>query len=355
MIKNILIVKYGSVGDIVNAVPAVRHLRESLPEAKIYWLVKEAFAGLVEDADFIDGIVEYRSGGGFPGRAVLELVKNLRRLEIDTVIDFQGLLKSALIGFLSGAKNRFCFPYTREFSSILYTRPMGKQRGACHAVQENLSVVEELTGRKIEGRGDISIDLKPEVLERAAALLKSHIITDSPIVVISPSSRWPSKMWAAEKFSALADLLVTGIDAAVILTGAAGDVGYVESIKNGMRAGAVNLAGRTDLKMLAGVIKLSDLVVSCDSGPMHMACALGVPVAAVFGPTDPSYTGPYGENSIVVRAETRCAPCRKRKCAGMTCMDGVSVGDVYQGALEIFRGAALRVNDKKPGREAAAT
>ena len=347
MINKILIVKYGSLGDIVNAVPAVRHLRRSLPEAKIYWLVKHAFAGLVEDADFIDGIVEYRGGGGFPGRAMLELVKRLRKLEIDTVIDLQGLLKSALIGFLSGAKNRFCFPYTREFSSIFYTRRMGRQRGRCHAVEENLSLVEELTGRKIEGRGDISINLKPEALERAAALLKPYIITNSPMVVISPSSRWPSKMWAAEKFSALADMLIEGIDATIVLTGTGGDIGRVEAIKNGMRGGAVNLAGRTDLKTLAGVIKLSDMVISCDSGPMHMACALGVPVVAVFGPTDPSYTGPYCGNSKVVRAETRCAPCRKRKCAKMTCMDNVSPRDVYEGALEIF--------DKKRQHEAAAT
>jgi ADP-heptose:LPS heptosyltransferase len=137
-------------------------------------------------------------------------------------------------------------------------------------------------------------------------------------------------------------MLVEGIDATIVLTGNSGDRRYVESVRAGMRGGAVNLAGQTDLKTLAGVIKISNLVISCDSGPMHMACALGVPVTAVFGPTDPSSTGPYCENSKVVRAETRCAPCRKRRCAAMTCMNNVPVRDVYKGALEIFGGAPER-------------
>lgn len=324
--KNILIIKYSSLGDIINAMPAVAHLRRCEPEAKIYWLVKKVYADLLESVASIDGIIVLETK--------LKLAKKLISLKVDITIDLQGLLKSATIGLLTGAKRRVCFPHTREGSTLLYTEKLGIKRGSGHAVEENLSVVEALAGKKLEGDIHFDIRVSEEDALRARDLLGSSEQHKGPVVVLSPTARWASKRWLPKRFAELADRVILERHGKIFFTGTGGDVSYIDEIMKMMKSSSTNLAGKTNLKVLAAVLKEADLVFSCDSGTMHLANALGTPVVALFGPTKPSYTGPYGAGSKALSANVECAPCRKRDCDDMRCMNEISVDELLNSAVE---------------------
>jgi lipopolysaccharide heptosyltransferase II len=288
---------------------------------------------LIEDLPFVDEVIIAQGRGLGP---TLKAISLLRSKRIDLVVDLQGLLKSALIGYFTGAKKRVSFPYTREGSAIFYSDKLGKSRNdGVHAVVENASVVAAIL--KI----DLPTCLNTEILITGHAVAEAEaLIKDAkgsgPLVALSPTSRWSSKMWGVAGFAALADMLINKKDARVVFTGTPDDHGYIKGIMKKMKGKAINLAGKTDIKQLAAVFKLADIYVGCDSGATHIAASQGTGVVAVFGPTDPAYTGPYGDNAEVVSmkadpSETgdSCAPCRKRECKDMRCMNRVSVEMVY--------------------------
>ena len=333
MAKHFLIVKFSSFGDIVNALPAVEHLKRCFPSSTITWVVKKNYAALLEDCPFVDRIVAYNEDGI---RGLIEVVRTVRRLGVDTVVDLQGVLRSALVGYLSGAQERVCFPHTREGSRLFYTRIAGIERGSAHAVLENLSVVEALAGRKVEGRPSFNISVADEERLKAERLLNGAC-GKGAIVVVSPTSRWKTKMWDGRKFAILCDMIVDEYSATVVFTGVEADRAYIEKIQSMMRQCSINLAGKTDVATLKGVLKGASLVISCDSGTMHLASALGSPVVAIFGPTDPHYTGPFAERSVVVAKKVECAPCRRRHCADMSCMEQVSPEDVMDAIRRLVK------------------
>ena len=167
--KNILIVKYSSLGDVINGVPAVRFLRKNCPNAKIRWVIKKEYSPLFRDCGFIDEIVEYQGNSPFE---IWDFLKRLRSIKTDIAIDLQGLLKSSVIAYLSGAVERVCYPGSREMSGIFYTKKLGKARRTSHAVVENVSVVEGLLNKKASGDYDLAIDLSDETIREAMGLIK---------------------------------------------------------------------------------------------------------------------------------------------------------------------------------------
>ncbi|MBI5560474.1 MAG: glycosyltransferase family 9 protein [Deltaproteobacteria bacterium] len=323
--SNILIVKYSSLGDVVNAIPAVGFLRKSCPKARIHWLVKKEYEGLLSGSPLVDEVVLY---GDFFGT-----VRKIRSLNIDCVVDLQGLFKSALIGYLSGAKVRVCFPHTREGSALFYTRRVGLPRRGVHAIVENLSVVEGLLGKKSAGGRYPAISLNGDTRARVREILGGRF---KGFIAVSPTSRWRTKMWGAGNFALFSDMLIERMGVDVVFTGVGGDSGYIEGIRAKMKNPSLNLAGKTDIKTLAGVFSEAGVVVSCDSGAMHLASATGTPVVAIFGPTDPSYTGPFNKNSLVITSGADCAPCRRRSCGGLKCMEGITPRMVSEGVERVL-------------------
>jgi len=335
MALNILVVKYSSLGDIINAVPAVKLLRQGLPEARIHWLINKAYAPLIEGVPFVDEVVVAEGRGLGP---TLRAIKVLRSRRIDMVVDLQGLLKSAAIGYLSGAKRRVSFPYTREGSAIFYNEKSGTSRtDGVHAVVENASVVAGILGRELPD--DLSTDkLSTELPVSEAAISQADKLLkeasgSGPLLVLSPTSRWDSKMWGAASFAALADVFIEKNNAKVVFTGTPGDLKYIKGIMKKMKHKALNLAGKTGIAQLAAVFRAADIYIGCDSGATHIAASQGTTVVAVFGPTDPAYTGPYGDNAEVVSMKVACAPCRNRVCKDMRCMHRVTPEMVYKAAL----------------------
>ncbi len=330
MVLNILVVKYSSLGDIINAVPAVKLLRAGMPEARIHWLINKAYAPLIEDAPFVDEVIIAEGRGLGP---TLRAISLLRRRRIDLVVDLQGLLKSAVIGYFSGATRRVSFPYTREGSGVFYSEKLGEsRRDGVHAVVENASVVAGILNIDLPQFLSTEVPVGEAAIKEARKLIKDAK-GSGPLLVLSPTSRWDSKMWGTASFAALADVFIEKNDARVVFTGTAEDRGYIKGIIKKMRNKAVNLAGKTDIKQLAAVFKLAGIYVGCDSGATHIAASQGTPTVAVFGPTDPVYTGPYGDNAEVVSMKVDCSPCRKRECKDLRCMHRVSVNMVFDAAM----------------------
>jgi len=334
IVLNVLVVKYSSLGDIINAVPAVKLLRAGMPGARIYWLINKAYAPLIEDAPFVDEVVATEGRGLGP---TLKAISLLRSRRVELVVDLQGLLKSALIGYFTGASRRVSFPYTREGSGAFYNEKIGRsRREGVHAVVENASVVAGLLRMEMPELLSTEVTVGTGAAGEAEELIK-EAKGDGPLVALSPTSRWDSKMWGAKEFAMLADRLIEKNNARVVFTGTSDDHGYIRGVIKKMRGRAINLAGKTGIKQLAAVFRLADLYVGCDSGATHIAAAVGTGTVAVFGPTDPSYTGPYGDNAEVVSVKVGCSPCRKRECKDMRCMHRVSADMVYDAAMRRLR------------------
>jgi heptosyltransferase I len=346
-IRRILVVKPSSIGDVVHALPTVAALRRGFPGAFLAWMVEEEAADIVSGNPHLDEVIvssrkrwerELKQGSLCLSalREMWEFVKILRAREFDLVIDLQGLLKSAIPSFLSGAPYRLGYSRAREMSHIFLTHKISVDNGTMHAVDRYLTVLQTL-GISAEER-EFAIALDPRDEERITDLLaRGGAQLGAPAVVLHAPARWQSKRWPEEGFAKLGDLLASRSGARIILTGGPGDRGQAEAIAGMMLIKPVVLAGRTSLKELCCLLKRVDLLVTCDSGPMHIAAAMGTPAVALFGPTDPRRTGPYGIGHRVLQRQMDCVPCLKRTCPDNLCLKEMPVEKVFCAAEEVLK------------------
>ncbi|NCD34263.1 MAG: glycosyltransferase family 9 protein [Spartobacteria bacterium] len=302
--RRILIVKLSSLGDLFHALPVV-HLLKHATGASVDWVVQSEYVSLVQTFDDVDHVI------GFPRKKIREqgraFVRQLRSSEYDLVIDLQGLLKSALITRLARAAWRLGPSYQREGATFFYHHVVGPRNKDRHAVEEALDVIRFLELPDSPRSFPVTF---PEV---------TLPDTDARSVAMIPCSRWTTKNWPIEHFSVLACRLHDQLGLRVILAGAPDDRDTCDAIAQKSGVDVLNWAGKTSIPQLGGLLSQMDLVISVDSGPMHMACAAGVPVVAIFGPTSARRTGPYsaGAATKVMLAEPRlsCQPCMSRTCA----------------------------------------
>lgn len=200
-----------------------------------------------------------------------------------------------------------------------------------HAVEKYLKAAEYLGCDRTFWKGDIPIrEADKRTIEK---FLHDNEVEGKVLVAINPMAKWTTKLWESEKFSALADRLQKGFSCRVVFTGSRQDQEEVGKIIQRMDENPLNLTGQTNLKELAYLYSRCQLLVSTDTGPMHIAAAMGCPVVALFGPTAPWRTGPYGQGHAVIRQEIACSPCLKKKCEDLRCMRNITVDRVF-GAVE---------------------
>jgi 3-deoxy-D-manno-octulosonic-acid transferase/heptosyltransferase-1 len=248
------------------------------------------------------------------------------------VIDFQGLLKSGMLVFLSRGKKKIGYDNAREMSSIFLNKKIPQYPMDCHAVDRNINLVKHL-GVKPE-KVTFTMFIGEEDKRRAEHHLSDNKINKNKrLVAINSQAGWATKIWSPLKLAKLSDMIIKDFDAQIIFTGGKDDNPSVENILFSMDHRAVNLAGKTTLKELAHILSISDLMITMDSGPMHIASAMGTPTVPLFGPTAPWRTGPYCNNAIIIRNQIPCSPCFKRKCDTMDCMNKISIDDVL-GAVQ---------------------
>jgi len=337
---NILIVKMSSLGDVINAIPSLNALRRGYPDAHITWLVEECAGEILFDHPAIDRVIISSRKGWLknlfvPWRSiptVFEIrgfIKALREESYDLVIDLQGLLKSGIMVWMSRGKRKVGYDRTREMSYLFLNQrhpPFDPDR---HAIERYLNLVFSVGGRG--GEIEYGIKLKEGHRNRVEDILRDYgIYKGDPIVLISPFARWETKLWEPERFARLGDLLIERYNVKVIFTGTGREKGYVKGIISSMKNRAIDLTGATDLKELACLCSRARLMVSTDTGSMHLASAMGLPVVALFGPTAPWRTGPYGQGHSIVRKVIPCSPCFKKKCRTKECMFSIGVEDVFE-------------------------
>jgi lipopolysaccharide heptosyltransferase I len=312
-----LLVKLSSFGDVLHALPTLEGLRTAFPTAHITWLAEAAFAPLLLGHPALDEVWPVprvrpgRSAGREELLQLLSLARRVRAATFDLVIDLQGLLKSAMWVALSKSPRKVGYHRTRELSYLALTERLAPYDPEAHAVWRYLNVARHLGAPPAPPR--FRLGLTPVL---PPALLPS----DRPLAVLHPGARWATKLWPAASWAHLADWLIKEKGLAVVITGSAGDRELAAQICAQMQEKPWNLAGRTGLPELAGIMQQARLAVTADTGPMHLAAALGTPVAAVFGPTSPWRTGPFGAGHRVVRLGVACSPCFRRRCPEPRCL-----------------------------------
>jgi heptosyltransferase I len=343
----ILIIKTSAIGDVIHTLPSLAALRQKYPQARIDWLVEEAAARVLLGHPQLDRVLvskrKHWTRQVKTGRwrqtwqEVHALVRELRAERYDLLIDFQNLLKSGVFVWLAKAERKAGFGRGMEHSECSYlflNERIAPVSMDLHAVDRELLLLKALG---VEGAG-VNLELPIMPAERQAAeelLRRKGTDLAKPLLAINPMTTWETKHWQAEKFSELADRLQD--EFAVVFTGGIGDHSAIETICNRMPQPAINLAGDTDLKTLAALYERAAMVVSTDTGPMHVAAAVGTPVVALFGPTAPWRTGPYGDGHVVVRENLDCSPCFKRHCSSRECMKRIAVDRVVSGVRRLWR------------------
>lgn len=338
---NILIVKLSAIGDVVHTLPALNALRRHYPDAHITWLVEEAAADLVVGHRAVDRVLISKRQAWLrqlvhgPKRlgALAEIwrfLRQVRDLRYDLIFDFQGLLKSGLLIFLAHGRRKIGFGpgmQHQEHSYLFLNQLVPAISMEVHALERGLKLLEA-AGVPI-GAVVYDLPVRPEDRQRVAGMLAAQgIHGNKPLVAINPMTKWDTKNWDNDKFAVLADRLLAAYDVELVFTGGASDRADVEKILAAMQGRGANLAGQTSLKELAALYERCRFLVTTDTGPMHLAAAAGIPVVALFGPTAPWRTGPYGERHQVVRHEMACSPCFKRQCEHGECMAHLTVEQV---------------------------
>ena len=345
--ERILLVKPSSLGDVIHALPVLHGLRTRYPQARIDWLVSNTFSSLLENHPDLTGIVSFdrqRFGRMIASpRAGVELVRFVRRLRAthyDLVVDLQGLFRTGFLTWATGAPVRIGFADAREGAAWFYNRHLPARTGDEHAVDRNYAVASMLGFADVPIRfsliaSDAARSGARRLLEDAEAGGEGqpagtpHAQTLSPLpffrgrgqgegvngpmlIAVVPGARWETKVWPAERFTAVIDALYER-GCRCVLLGGADEVTLCHALAQTCRSSPLDLSGRSSLPVLAAVIEAVDGVLCQDSGVMHIAAALAKPLVCITGPTNPRRTGPYRRLEAVVRLDLPCSPCYLRK------------------------------------------
>ncbi|HBG46953.1 MAG TPA: lipopolysaccharide heptosyltransferase I [Deltaproteobacteria bacterium] len=328
MIK-VLIIKLSSIGDVVHTLPALKALRDGLgPAARIDWLVEEAASGVLSGHPLIDEVIVVKRGWARGLSENLKTAGLLRSRGYDLVLDFQGLLKSGVWVLLAGGKRKIGFSNARELSHIFLNEKLPSYDPEMHAVDRYLALARHAGGAA--GAAGFTLELGGAIASVKEKLRQKGV--DDSFFVMVTRARWAAKLWKDELFIESARRITADGRLKAVLTGGAADRPALEEMAKA--AGGAYIA--TDLKEMAALSALSSFVLTVDSGPMHLAVAAGAKVIALFGPTAPWRTGPYGAGHIIIRQGLPCSPCYKRECVDPICMSGITVDEVME-AVEKLR------------------
>ena len=340
-----LLIKPSSFGDVVHAFPVVSALKRSVPDIEIDWVVADQYVDLVRMSPNVRKIFPFQRKQWAKWwqpktiSSISRCVKKIREQRYGVVLDLQGLFRSGVITFLSRSKTKVGFKSAREGAPIIYNIKVPVADKDSHAIKKNMSVLNGIglnTGSKIE------FDL---VIPKPETIWAETVIPKSPFVVINPNTRWESKKWPLKKFGLLSRRLY---DERGLLTVT---IGGHEDREMGSQINAIagncvtDLTGRGGIVHLAAILKKSVGLVTSDSGPLHLAVALGVPTVSIFGPTNPLNTGPYGNGHKVIRNNIICSPCYSREChvENHVCMETVSIDSVIKACDSFVNSTSIKI------------
>lgn len=337
MAKKILIVNVNWVGDVIFSTPFIRAVREANPDAYIACLLHPRCAEVLEGNPRLNEVIFYHEETRHKTLAgKLRLVAELRRRRFNMAFILHRSFTKALLVFLSGIRERI--GYATKNRAFLLTKAVEEPAEELHKVEYFLNIAR---AAGIPAR-DASYEFFIQDSDRHFTkdlLAKSSVGDKTLIVVICPGGNWNPKRWPKESFALLSDALIERFGVKVVISGAIKDVGLADEIKRLMKNEPIVTCGRTSLKGLAALLERADLVVANDTGPMHIAVAMKARVIALFGPTSPKITGPYGRGNykVISRNDSCDIPCYDFSCNDNRCMAAISVEDVLREAETMLR------------------
>jgi len=328
--NNILIIKPSAMGDIVLALPALSALRRSFPQAKISWLVRPEFADLLRGHPDLDELIFFDrrllSKWWYQPRAFRELIQLFGRLrggQYDLVFDFQGLFRTGFFTWKTGCKRRIGMAGAREFANLFYTDKVLQDLSCVHLVDFYLKMVASAGAQ--EGGIEFKLPRDTAFAETVDKLLKSQVVNGNYVVLVPGAAR-PEKRWPIERFAQLADKIKAKFGLPIVTIGSQGEREYIGRI--GSRV--INMAGKTTLSELIALLKQASLVVSNDTGPGHIAAALGVPLVMLFGPTNPARLCPYQRPDCIVAVEPKAMGLKIESSDPKYSIEHITVEQVFE-------------------------
>jgi lipopolysaccharide heptosyltransferase II len=337
----ILILKPSSLGDVVQALPVLRLLKLHLPASDIFWWVETNYAPLLEGDPDLAGVVRFnRRRWATPSHwpQLWRDVQWLRAQKFDWVIDLQCLARSGAFAWLSNGQFTIGLDESREGARGYYDVAVSRASYHTHAIDWYLAVLPRL-GVPVHW----DFNWLPERSTVAAGIREKWNTNNNRWIALHPGARWLNKRWPVEHYSALVGLLAAQFaNVRFVVVGGSDDKPLGESLAAAAPERCYNLAGQTSLLEMIEWLRLSKLLVTNDTGPMHIAAALGKPVVALFGPTEPRRTGPYGQMENVVRHPLSCSPCMKSKChytKPLECLRAISPAEVFERTRRILEAA----------------
>jgi len=334
-IKRVVVRGTNWVGDSIMTIPALRALRRILPDASITLAVRPGAKGIFSEVDFIDDVLVYDRRNAF---SVFGQIREWKKREFDLAVLFQNAFEAALIPFLAGVPVRLGYATESRQAMLTHPLPLPDWRSTKHEVFYYLYLITALeqmlfrTSTVCEGDPDISLSISESRKSQASELLRSHGVSEEKsVVAICPGSiNSRAKRWPAEAYAALADRLIED-RRNVVLIGSKDEIDVTNEVAQRMRHRPVVLTGKTTLDQITAVLGLVDLVVTNDTGPAHIAAALGCPTIVIFGPTNPLTTRPFSPKAEIIRHPPDCAPCMLRDCPiDHRCMTAITVDEVFE-------------------------
>ncbi|HVV73528.1 MAG TPA: lipopolysaccharide heptosyltransferase II [Verrucomicrobiae bacterium] len=353
----ILILKPSSLGDVVQALPVLRLLKRHLPHSEIYWWIESKLAPLLQgDPDLADIILFERDRWAAPQNwgELASSIRRVRHQHFDWVIDLQCLARSGAFAWLANGKLMVGLDEPREGARGFYDLVARRASFHTHAVDWYLGVLPLLN---IPIHQDFQwLPVRPDVAARVHK--RWPALSDFPWLVFQPGARWTNKRWPKETF---AELVRRTADAypemRIAILGGAEDRPLGATIQKAAPKYCLDLTGELSLVEMVEWIRSSRLMVTNDTGPMHVAAALGRPVVAVFGPTEPRRTGPYGQIANVLQSDLPCVPCLKSRChysKPFACLRQLGPDIVFESMDRRLRALSSRSGHSLPGGDAGA-
>lgn len=304
--KKILIIKPSAMGDIVLAMPAACAIAEALPKTEIHWFVRPEFAPLVENHKCVHKIIIFdrkKLGKWWCNVAAFKdfiaLIKTLRQEKYDITFDMQGRFRSAIFGWFSGCKTRIGIAGTQEVTGIFYTKKIKQTPG--HLVDYFIDMARSVI--PVKGKSQFGLKPRHEAIGEIHKILSQNGININNYAVIVPGATVDEKKWPAEKFAKLSEMIYQKYHCEIVAVGVNSERQIIEKIKQTAKATVLNLAGKTTINQLVALLAGAKCVVSNDTGPAHIASALGVPMVLIFGFTNPNRVGPYGRTNGIAAVE----------------------------------------------------
>jgi len=332
--KKILMRGPNWVGDAVLAIPAMKAVRQRYPDSEITLLVRPWVAGVFTSAPFIDRVWSEPRPAGFADW--MRISRSIREKRFDVALLFPNSFESAAMVFLGRVPQRV--GYATDGRGWLLTQSLRPSKEKRHQIHYYLDLASAVSATV--GDPSIEIEASPEEKQQARKILAaSGIAPGRNFLVLNPGAAYGSaKRWGEDRFAEAGDALASELGFDVAIIGSEKERSIAERVQNLMKTRVAVLNGRTSLETLIGVISESSLVLTNDSGPMHISAALGVPTVAVFGPTEHFATGPYGPRARIVREPVDCSPCMLRDCPiDHRCMTRVSARAVANAARELLK------------------